>query len=224
MERIKIPERSNPKSVKPVEVLYGMKQLAMIIGDGCQEYLFRPEDGVKLTIDTRVPKKKELYRDVAYTRIDQSLGWNISLPVSPFEFDGEKGVIRPYFRNANNIKLFEINDRLFQKNPNFWTKVAVLDYMCGVIDRTVNDILIVNGQYKVIDSGLSFVDGKEFSVQNAFVRKYLTGNQIDKNIIQDLKALSMRKLEKNTRGLIENKQRLWTMRRKQVLINNGIVV
>lgn len=56
-----------------------MKHLGVMVEMGNGDYIFdalyRPEAGVTLTLDPRVPKPQELYRDVAYHRVDRLLGW-----------------------------------------------------------------------------------------------------------------------------------------------------
>jgi len=211
------------------QVLPSMKQLALIVeletDQGLIKGLYRPETGVKLSLDSRIPKPEELYRDVAYHQVDKMLGWDVSLPVVEWALnDGDHGVLRPYFDNVETMEIYHYKKGELLKNKYFWTRVAVLDYICGVVDRTYNDILIINQQHWVIDSGLSFVNGKDFLCQNCLVRDVLKGVELNSEILEDLKSIRWHDLTQNVMGLVPDESIGWLIERARKIIDVGKVI
>lgn len=191
-----------------ISVLTGMKQTAFIlrinISDRQTDCLFRFEDGIMLTLDSRVPKPQELYRDVAFHNIDNILGWNITAPVKLWKFDNHKGVIRPYYKDVKHFDSYQINNN--SDFRDFFLKTAILDYICGVVDRNSNDILIVDGKPVLVDSGLSFVEGVSFYSQISQIRKKFIDTIIPNNLIQDLQAFNKDDASWNVSQLLNKKQ------------------
>jgi len=207
---IEFDQLTNTKSVTtPTEVVSGTKQIALKINicfdNQVVEGLYRPETGILLTIDRRIPKPQELYRDVAYHRIDKFLGWNTSLPVIPWSLsEKDKGVIRPFFECASTFQDYQINEDLMGGESDFWTRVALLDYVCGLIDRTYNDFLIFrSGDIKSLDSGLSFVEGRDFSYQKSIIRELKKGDCVDNRHLIDLQKLDPTSLEALVGNLVD---------------------
>ena len=214
-------------NLEATEVLTGMKQFALILqsreGSSVDEYLFRPESGVRLTIDRRIPKPQELDRDVVFHRVARLVGWNITLPVEPYTFEDEKGAIRPFYRNIKKIEPYELKyDSM--KDSDFWVKTAVLDYMCGIVDRVSNDILIIDNQKRLVDSGLSFVEGSNFTVLNSVVRKILRGVEIDEKLLNDIFRLNWRNIKKETSGLITDQEMKWVLERRDLTLRQKKVL
>lgn len=211
------------------EVLWGLKQLAALImitsSDGeTMEGLYRPEMGVKLSIDPRIPKPQELYRDCAYSQVDRLLEWNVCPPVVPWALDEtDKGVVRPYWPQAKNLRVDELT-RTLNSSPEYWTKVAVLDYICAVVDRELNDVLVVNGVPQVVDSGLSFVKGEKFPCQSFLVRKYMKDIPLGKEIVRNLSQLSLDSLSMALIGLVPSTVIPDVLQRSQKLLKKGCII
>ncbi len=86
------------------------------------------------------------------------MGWGVAIPAVPFSLEkGDQGSLSPFYDNV------EVRSHYFFESlkPNdVWLKIAVLDYLADLIDRTSNDVLFLpNGDIKVTDNGLSFVGG-----------------------------------------------------------------
>jgi hypothetical protein len=215
---------------KVVEVIPSMKQTAMIVEVECEanliECLYRPEKGIRLSLDPRVPKPQELTRDVAYHRLDRFLGWNLSLPVVFWSLEqGDRGVLRPYIRKVEKMEIFHFTkERLRGKNQDFWLKAAVLDYVCGVVDRGSNDVLIVGGQPRLIDSGLSFVPYENFPVQQSLIRERLKGERLEERILADLERLDLKGIASATIKLIDEELLTWVVRRASLTLEKRRVI
>lgn len=199
-------EQSSSQEI--VSVLSGMKQTAFILrvhsNNKHTDCLFRFEDGITLTLDSRIPKPQELYRDVAFHNIDYILGWNITAPVKIWEFENHKGVIRPYYTDVKHFDSYQINNDSDLKD--FFLKTAILDYICGVVDRNSNDVLIVNEIPILVDSGLSFVDGVNFFSQISQIRKKFIGSRIPEDLLQQLGLLTNRSNYMNVSHLLNSSQ------------------
>lgn len=210
-----------------VEILQGMKQVAFLLrlespGKSPHEYLFRFEEGIKLTLDIRIPKPQELYRDAAFHGIDRLLGWNITLPVKKWKFDGMRGVIRPYYRQVEKIAPYQIG-----KEPtlnDFLIKCAVMDYICGVVDRNYNDILKVNNTPFLIDSGLSFVAGTKFISQNSQIRDVFIGKELPEGLLSDLSTLNYTNILSGTSPHLTPDQIHQVLERKEILQDEQIIL
>lgn len=210
-----------------VEVLQGMKQIAFLLrlkasDKSTFEYLFRFEDAIKLTLDPRIPKPQELYRDIAFHRISSILDWNITIPVERWRFEGMKGVIRPYFREARTVVPYNIKQKV--DIDSFLIKSAILDYICGVVDRTYNDILIVNNVPYLVDSGLSFVDGTNFVYENSQIREISVGHQIPQTLLDDISSLNYKNVFKKTSPFLKHAQVLQILKRKEILLNKKLII
>lgn len=207
-----------------VEVIPYLKQIALVVkldnGSEIREGLYRSESGFRITVDPRIPRPQELYRDIAYHKVDNLLGWDTTLPVVFWEMsETDRGVMRPYIRNAGIFQSYQINMDLFNKDMDYWMKVAVLDYICAVTDRVYNDFLILpSGSIKTMDSGLSFVEGLNFVCQTSCVRNILKGQNIDESILTDLEKLSFENLDANVNGLVNNKLIDFVLQRTDILL------
>ncbi|KKQ74169.1 MAG: hypothetical protein US96_C0039G0005 [Candidatus Woesebacteria bacterium GW2011_GWB1_38_5b] len=137
--------------VKPLNVIRSQKQLGLVVEYGyCgekQKGLYRPEKAVFRNLDTRIPYPSEIYRDVTYHLVDKLLGWNISVPITPWVLkERDKGVLRKYWDKVDTWQNYHYSrDMMNYNDRDFWTKTAVLDYICGVIDRNANDVLFITG-------------------------------------------------------------------------------
>lgn len=217
---------SEAKLHRKIGVLGNTKNLALVIettvGGEILECLYRPENGVRLTLDPRIPKPEEIYRDSAYTRVDRLLGWNVSLPVEPWSIDNEdKGVISPFERTGKPLNHWNYKEKL-QYYADFTLKLATLDYICAVTDRAPNDILEVGNGLKVVDSGLSFVEGIDFISQNTIARDIAKDGELSRDILDDLQKLNAN-LENITAGLLDPHLIKWVVLRKEKLLNTGLI-
>lgn len=178
-----------------VELLYGFKQIALIIKFSSESGeifgMYRPEDGLKISIESSIPIPRELYLDCAFSKACNLLGWDFAPPVFPWEIPGEsKGVIRPYWKHVGHMQKYHFaKERLLTENSDLWKKIAVADYIFGVCDRVNNDFLVTTEGVKVVDSGYSFLSGLDFTFQHSVVREALFGVTLenDKEILSSLR-------------------------------------
>lgn len=220
-----------PELINIVEVVTGLKQVCLKVRvciDGVEGLgLFRPEETLKLTPDPRIPIPEEIYRDVAYFRVDQLLDWNVSAPIVPWELKpGKPGVLRPYWPNINKVQPYDTSRERLMEKGIFWQHLAVLDYICAVIDRSANDIMRVQpeNQEVVIDSGLSFVDGLEFVTQHSVIRSALAGVPLDLSIIEDLAYISEQDLKCRVGEFLNQEAIDFVMARIQQLLTKQVVL
>ncbi len=209
-----------------VSVLCGLKQTAALVKINSQGQeitgLYRPEHGVRISLDPRIPKPQELKRDIAYHLVDSALGWNLSAPVKQLTLGpGDSGVVRPYWHQAQSLPVF---DHHLDERVGFWKKVAVLDYCCGVVDRNLNDVLLVDGEILVIDSGLSFVEGKNFTVQNSFIRDQLQGQPLGEEIVHDLAGLATLDLMYKLEDLVPSSSISSLIQRMRNLVESQVII
>lgn len=228
MERRNFLDLSAIEEARPLQVLTGFRNLSVLV-EGFQrgrvcELLFRPESEVKAQWDPRIPVPKEIYRDVAFHRIDSLLGWNITAPVVPLTVPGlGPGVVRPFWREASQLPSYKMEED-FISNSDFWIKVAILDCACACIDRVKNDILIIKDGRVLIDSGMSFVDGMDFDYQTSFVREAFRNEQIPPHLLSDLHKLNFDNLCSQTKGLITMTSCEWVMNRTDRILKVGKVL
>lgn len=191
---------------KVVEVRTGFKNLSIILemegSQGLFEALFRPEQGVSVSWDPRIPKPQELYRDCAFHLLDRCLGWSITAPVVPFNSNQVgKGVVRPYWRSATVLQDYEVVPTMV--GEDFFMKAAILDFIGGVIDRNHNDILLIDdGSHILIDSGLSFVKGAGFIAQKSIFRERVNGKSIPEYLLNGICLLDRRSLVRALRSYV----------------------
>ena len=185
-----------------VEVLSGLKSVSVVVALDCDEGevlgLYRPERGIRLSVDPRIPKPSELYRDMEFTRMCREIGWNFTAPVLPWQLnEGDKGVIRPYWQQVTKMEVYNFRrDLLLNNDSLFWLRVALVDYVFGVGDRVSNDFLITDDGLMVVDSGFSYLLGLEFVEQQSIVRETLEGENIPEQLMNELRLFS----EKSYRG------------------------
>ena len=220
---------SRMELVRLVEVLPTMKHTALVVemrnGMGSSECLYRPEKGVSLTLDVRIPKPQELYRDVAYHRVDQVIGWGVSVPVVPLTLEGiGKGVLRPYYMDVKRMEVYHFTRDRLMRDADFWIRAAVLDYVCGVVDRTANDVLVIDGNPWLVDSGLSFVDGLEFVCHHSQIRDTLRGIQIGDTISSELAELKNESLSPRLTKLIRADSMAWLIKRTSRILEAQTVL
>lgn len=211
-----------------VEVLMGMKQQSLIVKfniSGEELYaLYRPEEGVRVSICPDIPKPEELYRDCAFSDICNSVGWNFVLPVIPWRFDEESaGVLRPFYKKAGTMNVYDFKkEQLLREDASFWKKNAVMDYVFGVGDRVSNDFLVTDSGVKVVDSGISFLSGLDISPQTSIVRASLVGEKLSGEVNSD-KLLQVKEAVKVNRFLTdENKN--WVYKRIEKVLREGVVI
>lgn len=214
--------------VKPIEVWAHTKNLSVILEieqDGQRSRaIYYPEKGVRLTTDIRIPKPFEVHHHIAYFELDQAMGWNVAIPALSFSLEkGDCGALSPFYEDV------EVKPHYFFKSlkPNeIWLKIAILDYLAGLIDRTSNDVLFLpNGDIKVTDNGLSFVEGADFVTQISVIREALRGQELPQSILNDVAHLNMRQLQ-NLNHLIYNPRQALNsvMSRREVLLDKQVVV
>lgn len=211
LEESSFGQLGKAKLLREVEVKASMKQIAMIVdvetGEGVLRCLYRPEKGVLLSLDPRVPKPQELYRDALYYRISKLLGWNFVLPVAEWSLDeNDKGVIRPFLPQAETQQIYNFNIDKLLESREYWLKVAALDYVCGVVDRRTNDFLFTPSGVFVIDSGLSFVEGEDFSYQGSIIREKLSGEILPEDIKGVLLGLRESEIQLLAVGVLNRKE------------------
>ncbi len=216
--------------VSPKSVITGMKHIALLLDVESHGKhgvcLYRPEKGTKLELDTRVPVPSEIYRDVAYHNIDAFLGWGVSAPVIPWQLKEEdKGVLRPYWIDAEAVDVYHTCRDFFNEQYDFWIKVAVLDYICGVVDRAPNDLLDIDtNKFVVIDSGLSFVEGLDFPYQLSIVRDAMKNAPIPDFLLNKLAHLPIEKVIKKNDGLIGESEVCWMYQRINQIISQKVIL
>lgn len=102
------------------------------------------------------------------------------------------GALSPFYESV------EVKPHYFFESlkPNeIWLKVAVLDYLASLIDRTSNDVLfLLNGDIKVTDNGLGFVEGTDFVTQISVIREALHGQELPQSILKDVARLNIKQL------------------------------
>lgn len=211
-----------------VEVISGMKQTSLIVKfnvSGEEFYaLYRPEDGIRVSICPEIPKPEELYRDCAFSEICNSVGWNFVLPVIPWRLDEESvGVLRPFLKSAGSMNVYDFRkDQLLRKDANFWKKIAVMDYIFGVGDRVSNDFLVTDSGIKVIDSGISFLPGLDISLLSSIVRSALVGEKLGDEIKPGQLLLIKEAVYGNQFLADENKN--WVYKRIEKVLREGVVI
>ncbi len=217
-----------PTFVRAIELIGGTKNISLVIEierDGVlSPALYRPESGVRLTLDTRIPKPFELYHDCAYTALSLMLGWNITAETEPFSLSpDDSGVIRPYFHEAATKPHYYFES---VNTSDFWLQVAIMDYLAGVVDRTSNDILFLpDGNKKIIDSGLSFVEGDHFSSQISLLRKRFLGHQIPPHLLHDIQKIKVEDLHSLAPFLYDSQEAVgWIESRQRSLLSRGVIL
>lgn len=211
-----------------VEVLLGMKQISLVVKfnvSGEEMYtLYRPEDGVRVSICPDIPKPEELYRDCAFSEICNSVGWNFVLPVIPWRLDEESvGVLRPFYKNASLMNVYDFRkEKLLGKDASFWKKIAVMDYIFGVGDRVNNDFLLTDDGIKMVDSGLSFLSGIDIPLNSSVVRRALEGEEL-RGEVNSSQLLQVKEFVNVNQFLtVENKN--WVHKRIDRLLKAGVVI
>jgi hypothetical protein len=211
-----------------VEVIQGMKQVAVVVrleGNKQETFgLYRPERGLMLTLDQRIPKPMELYRDCAYSEMCRKLGWDQVAPVYPWQVDeNDKGVIRPYWREIKAMQIYDFDrKRLLNENSSIWLSIAIADYVFGVTDRAANDFLVTDDGLWVVDSGLSFVSDLYFAYQNSILRESLRGVEI-----YDLILLGkIKKIPEMIDGIdfLTDENKYWVIARSKELLRVGKIL
>lgn len=211
-----------------VEVLLGMKQISLVVKfsvSGEELYaLYRPEDGVRVSICPDIPKPEELYRDCAFSDICNSVGWNFVLPVIPWRLDEESvGVLRPFYKNAGAMKVYDFRkEQLLRKDASFWKKIAVMDYIFGVGDRVSNDFLVTDSGIKVVDSGISFLPGLDMSPQASILRASLEGEKLTGEI--DPGQLFLVKEAVSVNKFLTEENKNWVYKRIEKVLRDGVVI
>jgi|GEM_PF-6198232 len=183
-----------------------------------------PEKGVRLATDILIPKPYEVHHHIAYFELDQAMGWGVAIPAVPFSLEeGDRGALSPFYDNAE-VKPHYFFESL--KSNDVWLKIAVLDYLAGLIDRTFNDVLFLpNGDIKVTDNGLSFVEGADFVTQVSVIREALCGQELPKSILDDVACLNATQIQNLSRLIHNPEQALKSvMLRREVLLNKQRVV
>jgi hypothetical protein len=209
--------------VKPIEMWAHTKNFSVIleVEQGGQQSgaIYYPERGVRLTTDIRIPKPYEVHHHIAYFELDQAMGWGVAIPAVPFSLEKDDyGALSPFYDNV------EVKPHYFFESlkPNdVWLKIAVLDYLAGLIDRTSNDVLFLpNGDIKVTDNGLSFVEGADFVTQISVIREALRGQELPQSILGDVARLNATQLQ-NLSHLIYNPEQALksVMLRREVLLD-----
>ena len=133
----------NDIQVKPLEVWGHTKNFSLIVEVAQygqkSKAIYYPEKGVRFAIDTRVPKPYEVRHHIAYSALCEMLGWDVAIPAMPFSLaHDDHGALSPFYDNAE-VKPHYYFEKL--QPSETWFKVAALDYLAGLIDRTSNDIL-----------------------------------------------------------------------------------
>ncbi|MBP9690648.1 hypothetical protein KBD81_01065 [Candidatus Woesebacteria bacterium] len=198
-----------PKVIKPLEVIGTTKNIALLVeiehAGHRSKALYYPEKGVRLTIDSRIPKPFEIYHNIAFFKLSQILGWNMVTPAISFALSEEdRGSLSPFYDDVETQPQYYF--RRLQPDE-VWIQIAVLDYLGGLIDRTSNDILFLpNGKIVVTDNGLSFVKGVDFTTQISVVRAAILGARLPKWILSNLMKLNSTSLQKLQGYLFESEE------------------
>ncbi len=217
--------------ITPVSVIQNQKQVGLLVeynylGEK-QKGLYRPEKYVLTGLDTRIPGKSEIYRDVAFHEIDKLLGWDVTVPITPWVLrEGDKGVLRKYWNKVEVWQDYHYSLKAMSKtDKDFWTKVAVLDYICGVVDRNANDVLFLSdGEKRVADSGLSFVPELDFVFQHSRVRDEMKGQSIEVKILKDISLLNMQKFQNVISEYVTTEDLGWVIRRARFLASLKVII
>jgi len=177
--------------------------------------LYRPEKGLLVSVDPRVPKPQELYRDVAYYRFCDFLGWQGVAPVFPWQLEpGDKGVIRPYWKVIKNMEIYHFGKKKLDGGDRlFWRRLALADYIFGVGDRVSNDFLITQDGTQVVDSGFSFLPELNFPYQQSIIRDLYRGDSVDDSLLTDLERLRQDFDPNYVDGLIGEIELYWVWER-----------
>ncbi|MBI2326079.1 hypothetical protein HYU91_01700 [Candidatus Collierbacteria bacterium] len=207
---------------RAVEVVTGLKSLTVVMALDCDGRevlgLYRPESGIRLSVDPRIPKPSELYRDVEYSRMCREIGWEIAAPVFSWRLSEEdRGVIRPYWRQVTKIEVYNFRrDLLLNNDSYYWLRIAMADYVFGVGDRVSNDFLVTDDGLMVVDSGFSYLPGLEFVGQQSIVRETLRGESIPEQLMNELRLFS----EKTYRGrYLSDEEVYWVGQRIQRVLD-----
>jgi hypothetical protein len=167
------------------------------IAPGTSLGMYRPEQFIgPYAIHEHVPVPQELYRDVAFHILDRTLDWDLTAPVKPWTLkDDDRGTIRPYWENIREMQIYHYTKALLTSHL-FWQRLAVLDYIGGLYDRTYNDVLALPAQHEgeeeravVIDNGLSFLPGLDFVYDKSLIRDILRSQPLDRGVMADLLRL-----------------------------------
>jgi len=216
-------------SVKPVEVWAHTKNISVIVdveGENGQRSraIYYPERGVRLTTDVRIPKPHEVHHHIAYFRLNQLMGLGVAIPASPFSLkEGDCGALSPFYESV------EVKPPYFFKSlkpDNVWFEIAVLDYLAGLVDRTSGDVLFLpNGEVRVTDNGLSFVEGTNFATQISVIRKALRGQKLPEGILEKVDRLNPIQLQSLSSLIYNSEQALESvMLRRKVILDKQVVV
>lgn len=212
---------------RATEVVQGFKSVALVISLSTDEGgvfgLYRPESGIRLSVDPRIPKPSELYRDVEYSRMCRDIGWDVAAPVFPWQLkDGDMGVIRPYWRQTKNMEVYHFKrDLLLGSGTAFWIKVAIADYVFGIGDRVSNDFLITGDGLFVVDSGFSYLPGLEVVGQQSIVRETIIGENIPEKMLDDLKLFFRKPVQSI---YLAGDETFWIGQRIQRILEVGKVI
>ena len=212
-----------------VEALPGLKSLALIIKfhkeNGDSFGLYRPEQGVMLSVDPRIPKPRELYLDCAFSDQCLSLGWDHVVPVYEWSLEeGDRGVIRPYWPKVGQMQIYHFKkEKLLAGDAHLWKQIAVADYVFGVGDRVSNDFLVTEDGIKVADSGYSFLPGLDFVGQQSIVRECLLGESIesDEQLLSDLEKISSSDV--NSPHLTDE-NKYWVTKRAEEILKRKVII
>ena len=218
----------NTVPFKVIEVIADQSQTSLVIQFGTNTNLlglYRPEKGLGLSIDPRIPKPKELYLDCAFSEQCRLLGWTHVAPVFPWQLDAEdKGVIRPYWPVIKNMEIYHFNRQSLLKNdPKLWKKIAIADYVFGLADRVSNDFLVTKDGLIVIDSGFSFLPEIDFVYQHSLVRDNLRGESLsnDKDILIDLHHVPQNISQCQ---YLTDEQKFWVIERTQEILKQEMII
>lgn len=221
-------EAVNLSRYEVAEVILGFKQTALIInfelGNRILQTLFRPESGLRVSIDSEIPKPEELYRDCAFSEICNELDLEFVPLVVPWCLDSEKGVLRQYWKSVRVLQPYQLDKQylLSIDGGNIWKKMAVVDYVLGVADRVANDILITDSGVRVVDSGYSFVPGVDLGREMSCIRKVMFGEDI-RGILKAFEEKQIRE-KIRTSGYINDESKYWADQRFKRITEDGVVL
>lgn len=212
-----------------VELVQGIKQLAIVVKFNQEDQdlfgLYRPEQGIKISIDPRIPKPKELYLDCAFSELCQSLGWDHVAPVFEWTLnEKDKGVIRPYWKEVQQYQVYNFKrESLLKQNSTLWKTIAVGDYIFGVGDRVANDFLQTSEGLKLVDSGLSFLSGLDFQYQQSIIRDNLKGESISDQP-ELLNSICMIPTIVQVNQHLTNENIHWVIKRVENILKQQIII
>lgn len=216
-----------PQLIRPLEVWGHTKNIAVIVEveqfGRKSKAIYYPEKGVRFTIDTRIPKPYEVRHHIAYSLLCELLGWDVAISAIPFYLDpNDHGALSPLYEPV------EVKPHYHFENlhPNeTWLKIAALDYLAGLVDRTSNDVLFLpNGEVKVTDNGLSFVEGTDFTTQISVIRKALRGRGLPNDILADLASIQPEQLEELSPFLFNADAALDSVLQRQTALLEAAIV